>query len=136
MSLQLAFFEAYYYNSWLPTKILLNTYEDDLSLAADLYKYVYFIVAPLLYPDVRPHLSYSSSSSCHLPLLNSTASAVVDGEQQQHVRRRGARGLGDGELQLQRAAWAVASSSSNTWSRNSLRRSTTDVQHVVSGAGD
>ena len=46
----------------------------------------------------------------------------------------GARGLGDGELQ--RAARAVASSSSNTWPRNSLRRSRTDVQHVVGKAGN
>ena len=52
------------------------------------------------------------------------------------MRARGARGLSDSELQLQRAAWVVASSSTNTWPRNSLRRSTTDVQHVVSGAGD
>ena len=52
------------------------------------------------------------------------------------MRARGACGLGDSELQLQRAAWAVASSSTNTWSRNSLRRSTTDMQHVVGGACD
>jgi hypothetical protein len=42
-------FEAYHYNPLFPTRMPQNTYGDHLAPAAGVYKYVYFIAAPLPY---------------------------------------------------------------------------------------
>jgi hypothetical protein len=88
-----AYFEAYHYNYSLPIKMPQNTYEDNLDPATGVYEYVNFIEAYPLSLTCGPHMSSSSFSSCHLPLLSSIRrrrwrAAAARGSARENDKRR------------------------------------------------